>query len=140
MCLLLYNNTRRRIVARYKFLNINPLNKKEEDCVCRAISLALNKDYYEVLEDLELIGKLFECESLCVCCYKFLLDNVYDLKRIEETKGMTIDEFCEIFSEGIYLVRIEGHLTCIIDGICYDIWNCTNEKIDIVWEIRSVCE
>lgn len=122
-------------MARYKFLNLNPLGKKEEDCVCRAISLALEKSYYEVLEDLELVGKLFKCEELCVCCYKFLLDNVYDLKRIEEVKGMAIEVFAKTFKNGVYLVRISGHLTCIIDGICYDIWDCTNEEIDIVWEV-----
>lgn len=122
-------------MARYKFLNLNPLGKKEEDCVCRAISLALDKSYYEVLEDLELIGKLFKCEKLCVCCYKFLLDNVYDLKRIEEVKGMAIEVFAKTFKNGVYLVRISGHLTCIIDGVCYDIWDCTNEEIDIVWEV-----
>ena len=38
-------------MARYKFLNLNPLGELEEDCVCRAISLALNEDYYVIQEN-----------------------------------------------------------------------------------------
>ena len=122
-------------MARYKFLNVNPLNKKELDCVCRAISLALNEDYYIIEDKLKLVGKLFECEALCMCCYRFLLDNVYDLQRIEDYKGVTINEFINSFSKGIYIIRVEGHLTCVIDSVCYDIWDCTNEIVDIVWKV-----
>lgn len=30
------------------------------------------------------------CEELCVCCYKHLLDSVYNLNRYESFQGMTI--------------------------------------------------
>ena len=122
-------------MARYKFLNINPLGEIEEDCVCRAISLALEEDYYTIQEKLKLIGELFDCMFLCECCYKHLLDSVYDLQRYEEFKGMTIEEFADMYPNGTYLIRIEGHLTCLVDGIIYDIWDCTDKIIDIVWEI-----
>lgn len=122
-------------MARYKFFNINPLGKLEEDCVCRAISLALEEDYYTIQEKLELIGELFECQFLCECCYRFLLDNVYDLPRYEEFKGMTIEEFADMHPIGTYLIRIEGHLTCLIDQVILDLWDCTDKIIDIVWKI-----
>ena len=123
-------------MARYQFLNVNPLGEIEEDCVCRAISLALDEDYYKIQEKLYLIAKLFECESLCVCCYKYLLDDVYDLKRIEEVRGMTIEEFANYFPIGIFIVRVEGHLTCVIDNNIMDIWNCKDEIVDLVWEVK----
>ena len=123
-------------MAHYKFLNLNPLGKREEDCVTRAISLALEEDYNVIKYKLNLVGELFECEELCLCCYKFLLDEVYNLERIEEYQGRTIEEFVEENQEGTYLIRIEGHLTCIVDGYCYDIWDCTGRKIDVIWEIK----
>lgn len=122
-------------MARYEFLNVNPLGKKELDCVCRAISLALQEEYYEIEHKLNLVGDLFDCDSLCICCYKFLLDEVYNLQRIEEVSGMTINEFANYYPNGTYIVRIEGHCTCIIDGICYDIWDCTGEIVDLVWKV-----
>lgn len=123
-------------MARYQFLNVNPLGEIEEDCVCRAISLALNEDYYKIQEKLYLVAKLFECEYLCVCCYKYLLDDVYDLKRIEEVKGMTIEEFANYFPIGIFIVRVKGHLTCVIDNNIMDIWDCRDKIVDLVWEVK----
>lgn len=122
-------------MARYEFLNTNPLGEIEEDCVCRAISLALNQDYYVIQEKLCLVGKLFDCVSLCIACYKHLLDYVYNLDRIEEYQGHTIEEFMNDFPMGIYLIRIEGHLTCIIDNVCYDLWDCRNKIVDIIWKV-----
>ena len=123
-------------MARYQFLNVNPLGEIEEDCVCRAISLALDEDYYKIQEKLYLVAKLFECESLCICCYKYLLDDVYDLKRIEEVRGMTIEEFANYFPIGIFIVRVEGHLTCVIDNHIMDIWDCRDKIVDLVWEVK----
>lgn len=123
-------------MAMYQFLNVNPLGEIEEDCVCRAISLALDEDYYKIQEKLYLVAKLFECEYLCVCCYKYLLDEVYDLKRIEEVKGMTVEEFANYFPVGIFIVRVEGHLTCVIDNHIMDIWDCRDKIVDLVWEVK----
>ena len=123
-------------MARYQFLNVNPLGEIEEDCVCRAISLALDEDYYKIQEKLYLVAKLFECEYLCVCCYKYLLDDVYDLKRIEEVRGMTIEEFANYFPIGIFIVRVEGHLTCVIDNHIMDIWDCRDKIVDLVWKVK----
>lgn len=121
---------------RYQFFNKNPLGNLEEDCVCRAISGALNLNYYEIQNKLHLIGSLFECEFLCECCYKHLLDYVFGLTRYEEFKGMSIKEFAEIFNKGVYIIRVEGHLTFVENGVLKDIWDCSREKVDIVWKVN----
>ena len=38
---------------RFQFYNLNPLNKLEQDCVCRAITLATNEDYDIILNKLQ---------------------------------------------------------------------------------------
>jgi hypothetical protein len=123
-------------MARYKFLNLNPLGKRELDCVCRAISLGVDEDYYKVQHKLSLIGDLFECEKLCVCCYKHLLDNVYNLERIEGYHGFTINEFLEHEPYGTFIIRVDGHLTAAIDSVVYDLWDCRDETVDIVWRVK----
>nr|DAY29876.1 MAG TPA: hypothetical protein [Caudoviricetes sp.] len=120
---------------KYSFLNVNPLNKITSDCVCRAISLALNEDYYVIEKKLKLIAELFECKELCVCCYKHLLDDVYKLKRIKIHKEMTVKEFLNRHKKGIYIMRLEGHLTCGIDGRLLDIWNCEDKIVDLAWKV-----
>lgn len=118
---------------RFQFYNLNPLNKLEQDCVCRAITLATNEDYDVILNKLQLVGDLFDCDKLCVDCYKFLLDNVYNFDRIESYHGHTINEFLKHHSRGVYIIRIDRHLTCAIDGKIYDTWDCSDEIIDIIW-------
>lgn len=120
---------------KFKYLNTNPLGVEEEDCVCRAIMLALNISYREAYYKLQLVAKLFECDQLCVCCYQHLLDDVYDLKRIPNVSGMTVEEFVNYYNKGIYIIRVNGHLTCVIDGINYDLWDTSKQVIDIVWEV-----
>ena len=119
----------------YHYTNKNPLNKIENDCVVRAISLALNEDYYKVEEKLKLSSELNECPELCVCCYDFLLTDYYKLKRYELGNTMTIRQFAKENPFGIFLIRIEGHLTCIIDNVLHDIWDCRDELVDIVWQV-----
>lgn len=121
----------------WKFLNLQPLGKLEEDCVTRAISLATGQDYKTIQDQLFLISELFECEKLCVCCYKHLLDYVYNFERIEAVQGMTIEEFLEEFNTGIFIIRVDGHLTCGIDGNIIDTWDSTNKIVDIVWFVME---
>lgn len=119
----------------YRFLNLQPLGEIEEDCVCRAISFGVNLPYYEIQKKLNLIAQLFDCEELCVCCYKHLLDSVFCLPRIESFNGYTVEEFINMNPNGKYIIRVSGHLTACENSILYDLWDCRNEIVDIVWEV-----
>lgn len=118
----------------WKFVNKNYLNEIEKDCVCRAITNVTNRHYKEIEKKLYEIASIFDCDHLCVCCYKFLLDFVFGFTRIEEYKGRTIKEFLQDYPYGTFLVRIEGHLTCLRDGYVEDTWDCSDYEIDIVWK------
>lgn len=65
--------------------------------------------------------------------YQFL--NINPLGKLEEFSGMSIDEFSHYHPEGVYLIRIDNHLTCMIDGTILDIWDCTNNEIRLVWKV-----
>jgi hypothetical protein len=49
---------------------------------------------------------------------------------------MTICEFMKLNPYGTYIIRVDGHLTHCKDGICYDIFDCTNEIVDLVWLVE----
>lgn len=118
----------------YKFYNANPLGELEQDCVCRAISGATKIPYYSIKRKLELIGDLFECDKLCVCCYHHLLEKVFGLTP-KFANGKSVREVAKEFKDKRVIIRIDGHLTCAINGTIYDIWDCTNEIADIFWVI-----
>lgn len=34
------------------------------------------------------------------------------------------------------MLRVHGHLTCSINGIILDTWDCSNEKFDKLWIVN----
>ncbi len=119
----------------YRFYNANPLGELEQDCVCRAISTATKIDYRKIEHKLRLIGELFECEALCVCCYHHLLEAVFGLKP-KFANGKSVGQIAKEHPNDILIIRIEGHLTMSKCGTVYDIWDCTQEPADIFWIVK----
>lgn len=119
----------------YQYLNLNPLGKEEEDCVTRAIALATGYSYAEIQDKLYYIAQLFDCEKLCVCCYEHLLDYVFQLPKVY-CDGMTVEQFANLHPEGVYILRMNGHLTCLIDNVIYDIWDCRERTLTDVWQVE----
>lgn len=109
-------------MARYIYHNQNPDGDIENDCVTRALSLALDVDYAEIRKQLYYTAKLLNCERLCICCYKFLIEDVYKCKRVN-CDGMYPNDFADLHPYGIYLLRMNGHICTCIDGEIYDIFD-----------------
>lgn len=99
-------------------------------------SLIMSVYSIDISYKLYLISALFECEMLCVDCYKHLLDSVFGLERIESFQGRTIEEFINCNPEGKFIIRVSGHLTACEDGKLIDTWDCRNEIVDIVWKCK----
>ena len=116
----------------YKFYNANPLKNIESDCVCRAISRATKIPYRKIEHKLHLIGDLFECEELCVCCYHHLLEKVFGLTP-KNANGRSVRQIVEDYPNKVIIIRLDGHLTMAENGIVYDLWDCRDEVADIFW-------
>ena len=116
----------------FKYLNVNPLSLKEEDCVTRAISLASGYGYAEIQDKLYYISKILDCDRLCICCYQYLLSDIFKYPKIE-ARDMTVREFAEKYPEGTFLIRMDGHLSVLSNGTVYDIWDCSNEILTDAW-------
>lgn len=116
----------------FVYYNINPQGIKEEDCVCRAISLALGKDYNFVEYLLESNALHNNCDMLVKNCYRQMLEDKYGLEA-QNGDFKTVKEIASKLHNKIVLFRLNGHLTVAINGDIYDIWNCENEKVDEFW-------
>lgn len=119
----------------FKYTNVNPLSLEENDCVVRAISLASGYSYEDIEDKLYHISELLQCDKLCVCCYKYLLDNIFKYDRLY-CKNMTVGEMADLYDDCVLLIRIEGHLTCVTYGTIRDLWDCSNSYADIVWLVE----
>lgn len=120
----------------YTYYNINPSKAEEQDCVCRAISLATRIPYNTINKLLELTSKAEQCDKLCVCCYHTLLEDVFAYPVKFCVDGETVGDIAHLYSNNVVLVRINGHLTACLYGVCYDIWDCTKKKADCFWIVE----
>ena len=119
----------------FVYLNVNPDKMKESDCVTRALKLATGLPYSEIRRKLYHTSKLLDCEKLCVCCYKFLIEEVFKCKRVN-CDNMTVAEFSYENPYGVYLVRMNGHLSTVINGKVYDIFDCRSDILTDAWKVE----
>ena len=122
-------------MAKYRYVNLNPNGEHRNDCVTRAISLASGLDYSEVRRKLRHTSRLLDCIRLCWSCYSFFITEVLGCRQVN-CDGLTVGEFADLHPQGIYLIRIKGHLTVIKDNVCYDLWNCLGRECDLAWQIK----
>ena len=120
-------------MAKYIYYNVNPRGERTEDCVTRSISLASGRPYHEIQYKLQLVADLLDCEKLCVTCYKHLIEDVFCFRRVN-CDDMTVGEFADLNPEGVYLIRMNGHISTVIDGCIIDIWDCRWEEPTDAWE------
>jgi hypothetical protein len=121
-------------MARFVYYNRNPDGEKASDCVTRAISLATGISYPQIRRKLYHSAKLFECDRLNVDCYDHLLEDVFKFPQVR-TYGMTVGEFADTHPYGIYLVRMDSHISTIWNNDVVDIWDCRESTITNAWQI-----
>lgn len=118
----------------YKYYNANPLGNIESDCVVRAISKAEKESWDTTYAKL---SKLAQREGK-------ILDNMDFVEEYLDKKykrachySKTIEEFMREHRIGTYLVTMEGHITCIIDGTLYDTFDCRKRRMWCAWKIEK---
>ena len=122
----------------YRYLNKNPKARDTEDCVLRAVSLAQGKTWDKVYDELSQLAKergMLFSDAEFVEDY---LDSLYQRTCYKNNKvAMTVGEFVENHPEGVWLVTMRGHITCVKNGILYDTFDCRDRLIWCAWEVRQ---
>ena len=80
------------------------------------------------------IDPSFHVKLLTKSCYGKMIDEI-GYKR-ESGCNRTVKEIAEEHNMKTLILRIEGHLTCCINGLCYDLWDCTDEPVDVYWIVE----
>lgn len=122
--------------SNYRYFNANPIGAEVEDCVTRAICTATNLKYDAVTNLLDISAEQYKCEKLCVCCYHYLLENILCYTPHYCNRGEIVANIAKHYNDKKVIIRIDGHLTCSLYGIIYDIWDCTQKQADIFWIVE----
>lgn len=119
----------------YKYFNPNPKEQKVGDCVVRALCKALDLEW-----------------DLCFCVLTTFAFGMKDMPSANRVWGRmlyqngfkrhiidhdcTVEEFCHEHPKGTYLLAIQGHVVCCIDGDYFDSWDSGHETPLYYWEME----
>lgn len=116
----------------YKFYNANARGRFTNDCVIRAISLAEDKTWNETYNELSEIAQRNGIILDDVQFVEPLLDSRYERICFREKY---VGEFMEEHPKGTYLITMKSHITCVIDGVLYDTFDCRDRVMWCAWEV-----
>lgn len=123
-------------MTNFYYYNVNPQKNVEQDCVTRAIAMASGIPYKAVSKLLQVTAEEHGCDELCMYCYRRLLEDTLGYRVIFPKERKRVEEIAKEYSNNIVIVRIDGHLTTCLYGVCVDIWDCTQEIVDCFWIIQ----
>lgn len=110
----------------YIYDNPNPDNLKTDDCVVRALAIALDKSWHEVYNDLCVKGaEMSMMPSTNAVWSEYLKEQGYRRHIVPDTCPYcyTVRDFCGEFFKGTYILGTGTHAICVIDGDYLDAWD-----------------
>ena len=106
------------------------------DCVVRAICNATCRDYKIVYNELYNIQGYSPRKGVNSKIAKTYIEKILGLKWhscMNIGKGCTIHLKSEELPTGVLIVRLSKHLTCVINGVLYDTYDCSRNGTRCVY-------
>lgn len=120
----------------YQYYNANPLGRHVSDCSVRAISLATEKSWDETYV---ILANFARREGITFSEIEFI--NEYLAERYErfcpENQIVQLKDFLKLNLSGCWLVTMSGHITCVIDGVCYDTFDPSDRYIWCIYKVSD---
>ena len=123
----------------YIKFNNHPKGLETTDCVVRAISKAFDKDYLETRRELNLVKRElgFQSYKKTKFIYKYLSNYERLIIRVEKGKPRLKGyDFVEKYPKGTYILKMTGHITVVVDGVLYDLWDSRYRSVYTAWKIK----
>lgn len=114
----------------YSYYNANPMKNRVGDCVIRAISKALNQPWEDTYIDLTIQGYLMKDLLSSNAVWGAYLKSkgfTRDIVSDDCPDCYTIEDFCEEYPQGTYVIGTGTHCVAIVDGCVFDTWDSSGE-------------
>lgn len=120
----------------YKFYNANPRGRRVNDCTVRAISLATGKSWDQAYRELSEFAQYLAIMPDDVIYIDAYLDGHFEkIYMCKDNRKLTVGDFVDSHPTGIFLITMNGHITCAIDGVIYDTFD-PSERF--IWGVYRV--
>ena len=106
----------------YRYYQPNDKDTKDNhsDCVIRALTKVVNKEWLAIFDDLLPYARDMQCMPSERRCYEeYLFDNGFAYQGISNRKGSkrpTVESFAKDHKQGNYLVNVANHVVAISYG------------------------
>ncbi len=113
--------------------NPNPFKKVANDCSIRALCKALNKPWDYVYFMVCMAG--FKKKDMPST--NDIWDDVLEWEGFERTElyeDLDVKGFCEVYTRGIYVLCLDGHVVTAEDGYYYDVWDSGEKRVRHYWK------
>lgn len=121
----------------WEYWNPNPVGTRGAgDCAVRAIAKALDITWEQAYVRLALNGFLMgDIMNANYVIGSVLRENGFQRKNIPEDCAdcYTVEDLCEQYPEGIYVVFSQDHVATIINGTLFDAWDSSDNKPMYFW-------
>lgn len=128
-------------MEQFKKYNANPKNKKASDCVIRALTVGLGKEYFDIVDDLV---KVYKKTGYIInepkCYTKYLEQLGYEKqkqpRKFDNTK-YTVKDFINKLAKPntTYILNLAHHLAVVKNSCLIDTWDCSGKTVGNYWEI-----
>ena len=125
--------------TRWKYYQPNKKDLKDDygDCVIRALTKALDKEWLEVFDDIQPISREMQAPFNNRVCYEKYLEakgfKYVGISNKKGTKRPTVQSFALAHKEGTYILRVAHHIVAVIDGYFYDTWDSGDNSLYGYW-------
>ena len=122
-------------MSHYSHINPNPKEKNVGDCTVRAIALATNQTWEDTYLALAVQGYILcDMPSSNDVWGSYLQDNGWHYKRLQDSCPFcyTVNNFCEDYPKGTYIVATGTHVICVKDGQYLDAWD-SGDKVPLFY-------
>mgnify|MGYP001771136746 FL=1 len=120
----------------FKYYNANPRNRRVNDCTIRAISLATGRSWDETFEEL---SKFAQAQAIMpddvIYIDEYLERKFKKICGCKNNIKISVGDFVNTHKIGTYLITMNGHITCCINGVVYDTFD---PRDRLVWGIYKV--
>ena len=120
----------------WEHYNPNPMGNRVGDCTVRAISKALDQDWATTYAGLTAYGYILcDMPNANWVWGAYLEDKGFKQQIIDKhgKRAYTVADFCKDNPVGVFILAIDGHVVCVVDGMYYDSWDSGREVPLYVW-------